>query len=348
MGRGPKVRIKLTTEEKQTLTMWSKAGTTQQRLAQRARVILASAQGLDLREVVRQSGLSRQNCSKWRARFEAERLPGLQDRARSGRSMTISPELRLKVTALACTKPRDGSNAWTLRKLERALGVSNASIYRILNEGRLKPHKMEYWCGKSPDPEFETKQAAILGLYLDPPDNALVLSVDEKTSIQALDRTQPMLPLEPDRPRRQTATYTRHGTTCLLASLAVHSGEVAGRCVDRNTHQEFLGFLKFLYRKYPGKHLHIIMDNLTTHKHREVTAWAAKRRRLTIYFTPTYASWLNQVEIWFNIFSRDVIRGGIWHSKKELVNQIMLYIKKYTEERAHPFKWTYTGKPLTV
>ncbi len=179
---------------------------------------------------------------------------------------------------------------------------------------------MEYWCGKSPDSEFEAKQAAILGLCLDPPDNALVLSGDEKTSIQALDRTQPMLPLEPGRSRRQTATYTCHGTTCLLATLAVHNGEVAGRCVDRNTHQEFLGFLKYLYRKYPGKHLQIIMDNLTTHKHREVTAWAAKRRRLTIYFTPTYASWLNQVEIWFNIFSRDVIRGGIRHSKKELVN----------------------------
>lgn len=348
MGRGPKVKITLTKEEKQTLTMWSKAGTTEQRLAQRARVILASAQGLDLQEVACHSGLSRQNCSKWRARFEAKRLAGLQDRPRSGRSLSISPELRLKVMALACTKPPDGSNAWTLRKLERTLGISNASVHRILNAGRLKPHKMEYWCGKSPDPEFEAKQAAILGLYLDPPDNALVLSVDEKTSIQALDRTQPMLPLGPDRPRRQTATYTRYGTTCLLASLAVHSGEVAGRCVDRNTHQEFLGFLKYLYRKYPGKHLHIIMDNLTTHKHHEVKAWAARRRRLTIYFTPTYASWLNQVEIWFNIFSRDVIRGGIWHSKRELINQIMLYIKKYTEERAHPFKWTYTGKPLAL
>ncbi len=348
MGRGPTVRIVLTPEERHTLTMWSKAGTTEPRLAQRARVILASAQGLDLPEVVRQSGLSRQNCSKWRRRFVAERLSGLQDRPRKGRPLSISPELRLKVMALACTKPQDGSNAWTLRKLERALGVSDSSVYRILHAGQLKPHKVEYWCGKSPDPEFEAKQAAILGLYLDPPDNALVLSVDEKTGIQALDRTQPMLPLQPGRPRRQTATYTRHGTACLLAALAVHEGEVAGRCVDRNTHQEFLAFLKYLYRRYPGKHLHIIMDNLATHKHREVSAWAAKRRRLTIHFTPTYASWLNQVEIWFNIFSRDVIRGGIWRSKRELVNQILYYIKKYTEERARPFQWTYTGKPLAV
>jgi transposase len=348
MGRGPTVRIELTPEEKQTLTMWSKAGTTEQRRAQRARAILASAQGLDLPEVVRQSGLSRQNCSKWRVRFVAKRLPGLQDRPRAGRSLTISPELRLKVTALACTTPQDGSNAWTLRKLERALGVSNATVYRILNAGHLKPSKVEYWCGKSPDPEFEAKQAAILGLYLDPPDNALVLAVDEKTGIQALDRTQPLLPMQPDRPRRQTATYTRYGTTCLLAALAVHQGEVEGRCVDRNTHQEFLAFLKHLYRKNPGKHLHIIIDNLATHKHQQVRDWAARRRRLSLHFTPTYASWLNQVEIWFNIFTRDVIRGGIWRSKKQLVDQILYYVKRYNEERAHPFKWTYTGKPLAT
>lgn len=348
MGRGPTVRIELTPEEKQTLTMWAKAGTTEQRLAQRAKVVLFSAKGLDLPEVCRQSDLSRQNCSKWRARFVAQRLPGLQDRPRAGRSLAISPEVRHRVLALACTKPEDGSNAWTIRRLSQALGLGNTTVHRILNEGRLKPHKVEYWCGKSPDPEFEAKQAAILGLYLDPPDNALVLAVDEKTGIQALDRTQPMLPLQPGRPRRQTATYTRHGTTCLLAALAVHAGEVEGRCVDRNTHQEFLAFLKYLYRKYLGRHLHVIVDNLATHKHQQVKEWAARRRRLTLHFTPTYASWLNQVEIWFNIFTRDVIRGGIWHSRKDLVDQIMHYIKEYNQGRAHPFKWTYTGKPLTL
>ena len=343
-----RVQIELSPEEKQTLSMWTRAGTSQQRLCQRARVILLSDQGLSLPEISRKSGLSPQNCSKWRVRFLSQRLSGLQDKPRAGRSLRLRPEQRLQVTALTCTRPRDGSNAWSVRKLSRAVGLSRATVHRILNEGRLKPHKVEYWCGKSPDPEFETKQAAILGLYLDPPDNALVLAVDEKTGIQALDRTQPMLPLEPGRPRRQTATYTRHGTTCLLAALAVHAGEVAGRCVDRNTHQEFLAFLKHLYRKYPGKDLHVIIDNLATHKHQAVTAWSSRRRRLTLHFTPTYASWLNQVEIWFNIFGRDVIRGGIWRSKKELVEQIMHYIKKYNQERAHPFKWTYTGKPLTV
>lgn len=348
MARGMTVNIKLRPEEEQTLIMWTKAGTTEQRMAQRAKVILLSAQGLPLPDVAQGSGLSRQNCSKWRVRFLSQRLEGLKDQPRAGRALSISPEVRLQVTAVACTRPPDGSNAWSIRRLAREVGLSSATVHRILNEGELKPHKVEYWCGKSPDPEFEEKQAAILGLYLDPPDNALVLAVDEKTSIQALDRSQPMLPLMPGRPQRQTVTYTRHGTTCLLAALSVHEGRVDGRCVDRHTHQEFLAFLKYLYRKYPRKQLHVIADNFTAHKHQEVRKWATKRRRLTLHFTPTYASWLNQVEIWFNIFSRDVIRGGIWHSKQDLINQIMLYIRKYNEERARPFKWTYTGKPLAA
>ena len=212
----------------------------------------------------------------------------------------------------------------------------------------MKPHKIDYWCGKSPDPEFEQKQAAILGLYLSPPENALVISVDEKLQIQALDRTQPMLPLKPENPKRFTRTYTRHGTTCLLAALLVHQGEVEARCVDRHTHEEFLNFLKHLYRKYPGKKLHVIIDNYSAHKHSKVMEWAAKRQRVTLYFTPTYASWLNQIEIWFGIFTREVVRGGIWRSKQQLVQQIMRYIKLYNKERAQPFKWTYTGKPLVA
>ena len=220
-------------------------------------------------------------------------------------------------------------------------------MHRILAAGELRPHKVEYWCGRSPDPEFEAKQAAILGLYLDPPQNALVLSVDEKSQIQALDRTQPQLPMRSGEPRRLTATYKRNGTTCLLAALSVHDGEVTARCRDKNDHVTFLAFLKALYRKYPRRQLYVICDNLSVHKHKDVTAWAAKRRRLTIVHTPTYASWLNQVEIFFNIFTREVMRGGVWASKKELVDQIMYYIKSYNQD-AVPFSWNYTGKPLTV
>ena len=180
------------------------------------------------------------------------------------------------------------------------------------------------------------------------PDNALVLAVDEKSQIQALDRTQPMLPLRQGDAKRMTATYKLHGTTCLLAAFSVHEGSIDGRCVNQHTHKELLAFLKYLYRKYHRKKLHVIMDNFSAHKHKKVKEWASHRRRLTLHFTPTYASWLNQVEIWFSIFSRDVIKGGIWHSQQELVKQIMYYIKKYNEKRAKPFKWTYKGDPLKV
>jgi transposase len=154
--------------------------------------------------------------------------------------------------------------------------------------------------------------------------------------------------MRPDDPARLTETYTRNGTTCLLAALAVHQGEITGKCVNSANSREFLIFLKRLYRHYPRKQLHIIVDNLATHKEREVRKWVEKRKRLTLHFTPTYASWLNQVEIWFNIFSRDVLRGGIWPSKQALVTQVMSYIKNYNQLWAKPFKWTYTGKPLTV
>ena len=339
-----RIEIKLTDEEETTLKLWTAAGRTEQRMAQRARVILLSAKGLKLEEVSRGSGLSRQNCSKWRKRFMRDRQKGLKDIPRPGRPRRIGLEQRVRVMAMACSKPSDGSNHWTIRKLAKAVRLGKSTVHRILNEGELKPHKVKYWCGKSPDPEFEQKQAAILGLYLDPPDNALVLSVDEKSQIQALDRTQPELPLRPGNPRRQTRTYKRHGTTSLLAALVVHEGEVTGRCVDSHDHRAFLGFLKHLYRKYPRKQLHVIVDNLSVHKHKKVMEWVKRRRRLTFHFTPTYASWLNQIEIWFGIFTRDVIKGGIWHSKRELIERILYYIGKHNQERAHPFQWTYKGK----
>jgi len=347
MGR-PKTKLNLTQGELSTLKMWVNAARTEQRLVQRARIILLLDQGRSWKEVCEQTGISVQNGLKWQKRFLQERLEGLKDEHRSGRPRVISAKRKVSVTALACTKPKDGCARWSQRRLAEATGLSLATVQRILSEGRLKPHKTHYWCGKSPDPEFEEKQAAILGLYLNPPDNALVLAVDEKSQIQALDRTQPELPMKPGQPRRQTATYTRHGTTCLLASLAVHEGSVDGRCVERHTHEEFLSYMKYLYRRHPRKHLHVILDNFSAHKHKAVKEWVSKRKRLTLHFTPTYASWLNQVEIWFHILSRDVLKGAVWHSKKDLIDEIMHYIRTYNEHRARPFQWTYTGKPLVA
>ena len=340
-------RIELTAEEEQTLRMWTRAGTTEQRLARRARVILCCAEGLPIREVGERCGLSQISVFKWKRRFLEMRLDGLADEQRRGRPASISAAQRLSVIDLATSTPLQGKTSWSVRDLAQASGLSATTVHRILGAGELRPHKVEYWCGRSPDPEFEAKQAAILGLYLDPPENALVLSVDEKSQIQALDRTQPQLPMRAGKPRRLTATYKRNGTTCLLAALSVHDGEVTARCRDKNDHVTFLAFLKALYRKYPGRQLYVICDNLSVHKHKDVTAWAAKRRRLTILFTPTYASWLNQVEIFFNIFTREVMRGGVCASKKQLVEHIMYYIKCYNDDAA-PFSWNYTGKPLTV
>lgn len=345
---GARVHVELTEEQAATLRMWAGSGKTEQRLALRARVVLLAAEGLGLKEIEWKSGLNWQSCLKWRKRFLARGLEGLKDQVGRGRPQSITPEERVGVVALACTTPVDGSSRWSVRKLAEATGHSKSAVQKILAEGAIKPHKTKYWCGKSPDPEFEQKQAAIIGLYLNQPENALVLSVDEKSQIQALDRTQPLLPMRPGNPKRLTATYKRHGTTCLLAALAVHVGTVEGRCVESTNHEEFLKFLKMLYRKYPGKHLHVIVDNLAVHKHQKIKDWAAGKRRMTMHYTPTYSSWLNQVEIWFNIFARDVLRDGVWRSKQQLVGQIMEYIKNYNELWAKPFKWTYTGKPLVA
>jgi len=343
------IKIELSKEEEETLRMWINGLKTEQRMAQRARVILYSAEGLKVHEISKRCNLSMPNCSKWRKRFYHLRLEGLKDNARKGRPNKYDAKERLKVISLACSVPYDGSNQWSVRKLAKETGMGSSTLSRILNAGSIKPHKIDYWCGKSTDPEFEEKKAAILGLYIDPPNNALVLSVDEKSQIQALDRTQPVLPLNQGNPKRMTSSYKRHGTTCLLAALSVHEGNIEGRCVDSHTHKEFLAFLKYLYRKYPRKNLHIIMDNFSAHKHkRSKKNRASKRRRLTIHFTPTYSSWLNQVEIWFGIFSKDVIRGGVWHSKQELIKQIIYYINYYNKKRAKPFSWNYTGKPLVA
>jgi transposase len=340
--------IDLSEEEFTTLMMWVRAGKTEKRLVQRAQTILMAAEGLAWESICARTGLSLTNSLKWQRRFLEERLDGLQDRSRKGRPAKFSPIEKAAVMALACSPAPDPYTGWSQRRLAEAAKMSRSSVNRILAGGKIKPHKTQYWCGKSPDPEFEAKQAAIIGLYMEPPDNALVLAVDEKSQIQALDRTQPALPLMPGNARRLTATYTRHGTVCLLAALAVHEGSVDGRCVSQHTHAEFLKFLKHIYRKHPYKHLHVICDNFSAHKHSKVMQWAAKRRRLTLHFTPTYASWLNQIEIWFHIFTRDVLKDGVWPSKKHLIGQILAYIEEYNRMRAKPFAWTYTGKPLAA
>lgn len=341
-------KIQLSMEEKQELLTMSRSHKLEKRYAERAMIILYSSDGKTLDQIIELTGKSRPVVNKWRKRFHKYRLEGLKDAYRSGKPKTITPEQKALVIEKACTKPEGGYTNWSQDRIAKQVGISQSKVFQILKKADLKPHKIEYWCGKSRDPEFEQKMVNIVGLYMNPPENAMIICVDEKTQIQALDRTQPELPLRSGNPKRQTATYKRNGTVSLIAALAVHTGEVTAKTIKANNAENFLKFLKSLDRKYRNKKLHIIADNLSIHKHKDVKEWLASKRKITMHFTPTYSSWLNQVEIWFNILTKDVLKGGIWQSSKQLVDQLMEYVKTYNATRAKPFKWTYTGEPLRI
>lgn len=343
-----RTKLEISAEELMELTTISRSSKAEKRQVERANIILDWHEGKSFVETQSRHHISQVAINKWRKRFIINRMDGLLDSPRSGKPPVLSAAQKAKVIKLATSKPNDGYTNWSQRRIAEETGMSQSKVQQLLSQADLKPHKIEYWCGKSTDPEFESKMMNIVGLYMDPPDNALVISVDEKTQIQALDRTQPLLPLKVKMPKRLTTTYKRNGTVALIAALAVHKGDITARTVEKNTAENLLPFFKELYRKYPKKHLHVILDNLSVHKHKLITEWVASKRRITLHFTPTYSSWLNQIEIWFNIFTKDVLKGAVWKSKKQLVDQIMQYIKTYNEKRAKPFKWTYTGNPLSI
>jgi transposase len=340
--------IVLTEDQHQELLMMSRSHKLEKRYVDRAKIILYSASGKTMDEIVSLTNMSKPVVNKWRQRFRKHGIEGLKDAPRSGKPKTITAEQKAMVIEKACTKPEDGYTNWSQARIGKEVGISQAKVHQILKQADLKPHKIDYWCGKSRDPEFEQKMLTIVGLYMNPPENAIVICVDEKTQIQALDRTQPELPLRKGNPRRQTTTYKRNGTVSLIAALAVHTGEVTGKTIKSNNAENFLKFLKSLDRKFRNKKLHIIADNLSIHKHAMVKEWLSKKRKITLHFTPTYSSWLNQVEIWFNILTKDVVKGGIWQSSEQLASQILQYVDTYNKTRAKPFKWTYTGEPLTI
>lgn len=344
----PSRPIEASEETRAELLTRSRSQRLESRHVQRAKVILLSLEGKTLDEIMAACDLSRESVNQWRGRFRQRGIAGLNDLPRPGRKPTITPQQRARVVQLACSAPEGGYTNWSQRRIGKEVGISHGRVNAILAEADLKPHRIDYWCGKSPDPEFESKMTEIIGLYMAPPANALVVCVDEKTNIQALDRTQPVLPLKSGLPKRMTATYKRNGTVSLIAALAVHSGEITAKTMTSNNAENFLSFLKKLDRAHPGKHLHVIADNLSAHKSAPVMKWLEGKRKISLHFTPTYSSWLNQVEIWFNILSRDVLKGGVWTSTTQLTGQIMDFVRTYNETRAAPFAWTYTGKPLTI
>ncbi|MFI5140258.1 MAG: IS630 family transposase [Sphingobacteriales bacterium] len=333
--------IQLSQEEINELQVILRSTKAESRIKVRAGVIWDWYEGKTYDQTQELFHISRRIVSKWRTRFLESRMNGLTDAARIGKPVVVTEAQKNKVIHLACSKPEKGYTNWSQARIGAEVGISQSKVFTILKEQDLKPHKIEYWCGKSTDPEFEAKMLNIVGLYMNPPENAIVLCVDEKTQIQALDRSQPELPLRHGNPKRLTATYKRNGVVNLIASLAVHQGEIIAQTIEKNNSINFLGFLKKLAKIYKGKPLHIIADNLSVHKHESIKKWVEKNKNINLHYTPTYSSWLNMVEIWFNILSKDVLKGGVWHSKQQLVNQLLTYIETYNNERAKPFEWTY-------
>ena len=337
-------KLTLNEDDHKTLVATSRAHSAGHRAVVRSKIILMLNDGFSYDSIKDELKIGREAIAKWKKRFLESGLDGLKDAPRPGKTPIYNEADKARVVQKACSKPEGGYSTWTQRRIAKELGMSQSTVHNVLKSHDLKPHKVEYWCGKSTDPEFEEKMLNVVGLYMNPPENALVLSVDEKTQIQALDRSQPELPLRSGNPKRLTATYKRHGTVSLIAALSVHDGEITANTIEKNNSQNFLKFLKKIYRKYPKKHLHVIADNLNVHKHKDVKKWIDSKQRMTIHFTPTYSSWLNQIEIWFNILSKDVLKGAVWHSKGQLAKQIVQYIDTYNKDRAKPFEWTYDGK----
>lgn len=308
-------------------------------LARRARVLLLLAEGISLRRIQAQTGMSPRRIQAWKKSWRKKGLDGLLDARRSGRPKRLTAAKQATILAATKEHPPGPITHWSCRRLARRLGVSHVTVMRVWHQAGLQPHRLRQFMA-SPDPDFEAKAKEILGLYLHPPENAAVFCIDEKTAIQALDRTQPALPMRRKQPERHTVEYVRHGTVSLFAALEVHTGKVLGRCAPRHTSQEFVQFLQEAIATPRRKTIHVILDNLSAHKTPEVQAWAKQHPYVEFHFTPTYTSWLNQVEIWLGMITRDCIRRGAFHSSSDLVHKIMNYIRLYNRN-AQPFHWTY-------
>src|SRR3954452_4860130 len=329
----------LRTGDEQRLQVLVRSQTVTAAAALRARIVLLAAEGVPNAEIARRVGVSRPTVIGWRQRYDEAGIAGLADLDRPGPA-TLIDEADVVVATLTKPPPELGVTHWSARLLADRLGISFASVARIWRKWHLQPWRVETF-KFSTDPELDAKVRDVVGLYLAPPDKAVALSIDEKSQVQALDRTAPTLPLRPGIPEKQTHDYIRHGTTTLFAALEVATGKVTDACHPRHTHAEFLAFLKQVARAYPRVQLHIVCDNYGTHKHPAVKAWLAKNPRITMHFTPTSGSWLNMVEIFFGIITRQAIRRGSFTSVKDLIAAIEAFIDGWNE-RCHPFVWTKT------
>ena len=339
------VAIELSEEEDRELRALLRRPSVSQQQALRARIVLRAAEGATNTQIAAEAGVSLPTVGLWRRSFCERRLAGLADAPRSGRPRTVDDDEVQRVLAMTLEKPPDGSTHWSVRRLAAATGISPTTVHRIWRDHKLKPHQVRSF-KFSKDPQLSEKVVDVVGLYIDPPKGALVLCVDEKTQIQALDRTQPTLPIKPGKAARMTHDYKRNGTTSLYAALEIATGEVTGACYAQHRHQEFLAFLNQLVRAYPRRPLHVVLDN-STHSTPEVQAWLARHKRVHFHFTPTSASWMNMVEIWFSILTTQQVRRGVYHDVPELIAAIETFIEGYNQ-RAQPFVWTKTAQDILI
>jgi len=336
--------IDLSEAEERELRAVLRTPSASQQQALRARIVLRAAEGATNTQIAAEAGVSLPTVGLWRRNFVERRLDGLADAPRSGRPRQIDDDEVGRVVAMTLQPPPDGTTHWSVRRLAAATGISPTTVHRIWKEHKLKPHQVRSF-KFSKDPLLAEKVIDVVGLYLDPPAGALVLCVDEKTQIQALDRTQPSLPIKPGKAARMTHDYKRNGTTSLYAALEIATGEVTGACYPRHRHQEFLAFLNQLVRAYPRAPLHVVLDNSSTHSTPEVERWLARHKRVHFHFTPSGASWMNMVEIFFSILTNQQVRRGVYHDVPELIAAIEYFIEHYNQ-RAQPFVWTKTADEI--
>ena len=344
MGR-PKAKLVLTPMERSALEQHARGRRVAQGLGLRARIVLRCAVVEANCDVAEELGVSEHTVSKWRKRFVERRLDGLLDEPRVGGPRKIGDALIERAVRATLDRRPKGATQWSTRLLSEELGISHASVHRIWRAFGLQPHRSESF-SLSTDPQFVAKVRDIVGLYMSPPDNALVLCVDEKSQIQALDRAQPILPMIPVHPERRTHNYVRHGTTSLFAALDIATGRVIGKCYRRHRSKEFVAFLDAVEAAVPdGQEVHLVMDNYGTHKTPKTQRWLLRHPRFHVHFTPTHSSWLNMVESWFSLLTRRVIRRGVHRSARALERDIKAFLEVHNLN-PRPFVWTKSAERI--
>lgn len=330
--------LKLRRGDRERLEKTVKRGTAEHRDVQRAQIILLASEGESNSSISQRTGAHRNQVIAWRKRYEEAGVPGLEDQERSGRPKEISAKEIQKVVNTVCRKPARGLSRWSARTLADEVNISLSSVQRILQENDLHPHRLRTF-NFSPDPQFEEKLLEVVGLYMSPPKNAIVLCVDEKTGIQALDRTQPMLPLKSKKARSWSNEYVRHGTQTLLASLEIGTGEVTAWVNKTRKSNDFITFMNKVVAVYPKQRLCVVLDNLNTHKGGLVEEWLKEHPLVTFHYTPTHASWVNLIECFFSILTRQGLQQAVHKSVTDLRKFLYAFIDEYNH-RCGPFEWT--------